>query len=81
METIGPIGPNIFTTWPFTENKNCRPLVWRKGKVSPEAGRPVRSLPGASRVKTERRGRGRDAEGVELSGLSVWWGTKEGRSE
>lgn len=49
--------------------------------MSPEAGRPVRSLPGASRVKTERRGRGRDAEGVELSGLSVWWGTKEGRSE
>lgn len=61
--------------------KKCWPLVWRKGEVSPEVGRPVRSVPGASRVKTERRSRGRDAEGVELSGLSVWRGTKDGCSE
>ena len=34
-------------------------LVYRKReeRMSSEAGRPVRSLPGASRVRMERRGR------------------------
>lgn len=32
METIGPTGPNIFTTWPFIEKKNSDPWYGGKGK-------------------------------------------------